>query len=73
MNKLWFLCQVTRTTGETFARNASALFMETSAKEGTNVQELFKSIGILLHEKLNDAFNTRTATLILYPHAHNRS
>jgi len=36
--------QVLRATGETFAKNSSALFMETSAKDGTNVQELFKTI-----------------------------
>jgi len=37
-----------RATGETFAKNSSALFMETSAKDGTNVQELFKTIGKLV-------------------------
>ncbi|XP_064395354.1 ras-related protein Rab-22A-like [Halichondria panicea] len=36
--------QVSTATGETFAKNANAIFMETSAKDGHNVQELFKEI-----------------------------
>lgn len=36
--------QVQTSTGETFARNTDALFMETSAKDGRNVQDLFKTI-----------------------------
>lgn len=39
------LIQVQTSTGETFARNTEALFMETSAKDGRNVQELFRMIG----------------------------
>ena len=39
------LTQVQTLTGETFARNTEALFMETSAKDGRNVQELFRTIG----------------------------
>ncbi len=37
--------QVSTATGEMFAKNANAIFMETSAKDGHNVQELFKEIG----------------------------
>ena len=38
--------QVQTSTGETFAKNTEALFMETSAKDGRNVQELFRTIGM---------------------------
>ena len=40
-------------TGETFARNTEALFMETSAKDGRNVQELFRTIGTSIKELLS--------------------
>ncbi len=37
--------QVAVTAGENFAKNADAIFLETSAKENINVHELFKAIG----------------------------
>ena len=37
--------QVTASAGANFAKNADAIFMETSAKENVNVHELFKAIG----------------------------
>ena len=46
--------QVETATGETFAKNASAIFMETSAKDGSNVQELFRTIGEIYGEELSD-------------------
>lgn len=36
--------EVFKTTGESFAKNANAIFMETSAKNGSNVQDLFRII-----------------------------
>ena len=45
--------QVQTSTGETFARNTEALFMETSAKDGRNVQELFRTIGTYVKEVLS--------------------
>ena len=46
---LYVQIQVQTSTGETFARNTEALFMETSAKDGRNVQELFRTIGIYMY------------------------
>lgn len=40
------LLQVKQATGESFAKASNALFMETSAKDGSNVHELFRSIGM---------------------------
>ena len=39
--------QVSRATGEAFAKNSNALFLETSAKDGSNVHDLFRTIGII--------------------------
>jgi Ras-related protein Rab-22 len=36
--------KVSRATGEAFAKNSNALFMETSAKDGSNVHDLFRAI-----------------------------
>ena len=41
--------QVSKATGEAFAKNSNALFVETSAKDGSNVHDLFRTIGILPH------------------------
>lgn len=47
--------------GESFARNADAIFMETSAKDGSNVHDLFRRIGKLyLH----------VSTCVLFVHTH---
>ena len=60
------LCiQISRTTGETFARNANAVFMETSAKEGTNVRELFKTIGIFTKCFFACCYKLMTVTIVL--------
>lgn len=37
--------QVLYATGEAFAKNSNAIFTETSAKDGSNVHDLFKTIG----------------------------
>lgn len=37
--------QVARSTGETFAKNSDAIFLETSAKDNINVHDLFRTIG----------------------------
>ena len=37
--------QVSLATGEAFAKNSNAIFRETSAKDGSNVHSLFRTIG----------------------------
>ena len=54
---LWQL-QVSRATGEAFAKNSNALFMETSAKDGSNVHDLFRAIGIKIKCLCNSVYTT---------------
>ena len=46
MKNVVIVLQVSRATGEAFAKNSNALFIETSAKDGSNVHDLFRTIGI---------------------------
>lgn len=40
-----FVVQVAMATGKAYAEEIEAIFFETSAKEGTNIHELFHAIG----------------------------
>ena len=40
------ILQVSLATGEAFAKNSNAIFSETSAKDGSNVHDLFTAIGV---------------------------
>ena len=41
----WFFLQISYNEGKLYAEEISAIFMETSAKTGENVQDLFLRIG----------------------------
>ena len=41
----WAGFQVAKSTGENFAKNSNAIFLETSAKDNINVHDLFRTIG----------------------------
>ena len=60
MYQAFVLCQlqVSRATGEAFAKNSNALFMETSAKDGSNVHDLFRAIGIKIKCLCNFVYYT---------------
>jgi len=42
---MYVLFQVAKSTGENFAKNSDAIFVETSAKDNINVHDLFRTIG----------------------------
>lgn len=43
---LWsFVVQVAMEVGQAYAEEIGAIFFETSAKEGTNIQQLFSAVG----------------------------
>lgn len=56
---LWsFGLQVTMEVGEAYAEEIGAIFFETSAKEGTNIHQLFSAVGEQLSPALLDTMYT---------------